>query len=75
MYVTDRLQHFRGLIRPDLGWVDVAAIKTLSTGTSVQAAIDVVATSSEPVPVLDYEQRLLGVISPRQLLLAMEAGG
>ena len=74
-YVTDRLQHFRGLTRPGLGWVDVAAIKTLSTGTSVKAAIDLVATSSEPVPVLDDEQRLLGVISPRQLLLAMEAGG
>ncbi|NOL47873.1 ABC-type proline/glycine betaine transport system/ ATPase component [Synechococcus sp. MIT S9220] len=75
MYVTDRLQHFRGLIRPGLGWVDMAAIKTLSIGTSVKAAIDVVATSSEPVPVLDDEQRLLGVISARQLLLAMEAGG
>ena len=75
MYVTDRLQHFRGLIRPDLGWVDMAAIKTLSIGTSVKAAIDVVATSSDPVPVLDDEQRLLGVISARQLLLAMEAGG
>ena len=41
----------------------------------MKAAIDVVATSSEPVPVLDDEQRLLGVISARQLLLAMEAGG
>jgi predicted transcriptional regulator len=40
----------------------------------VKEAIDVVATSAEPVPVLDDEQRLLGVISPRQLLLAMEAG-
>jgi glycine betaine/proline transport system ATP-binding protein len=75
MYVTDRLQHFRGLIRPGLGWVDMAAIKTLSIGTSVKDAIDVVATSAEPVPVLDDEKRLLGVISTRQLLLAMEAGG
>ena len=74
MYVTDRLQYFRGLIRPGLGWVDMAAIKTLSTGTSVKAAIDVVATSAEPVPVLDDDKRLLGVISTRQLLLAMEAG-
>tara|TARA_Y100001933_G_C18742169_1_gene456235 strand:- start:86 stop:715 length:630 start_codon:yes stop_codon:yes gene_type:complete len=75
MYVTDRLQHFRGLIRPGLGWVDMAAIQTLSIGTSVKDAIDVVATSAEPVPVLDDEKRLLGVISTRQLLLAMEAGG
>ena len=75
MYVTDCLQHFRGLIRPGLGWVDMAAIKTLSIGTSVKDAIDVVATSAEPVPVLDDEKRLLGVISTRQLLLAMEAGG
>ena len=75
VYVTDRLQHLRGLLRAGLGWVDVAAISTLSAGTSVKDAIDVVATSSEPVPVLDDEKRLLGVISPRHLLLAMEAGG
>ena len=75
VYVTDRLQHFRGLIRAGLGWVDLSAIRTLAAGTSVKDAIDVVATSSEPVPVLDCEKRLLGVISPRHLLLAMEAGG
>ena len=74
VYVTDRLQHFRGLIRAGLGWVDLSAIRTLAAGTSVKDAIDVVATSSEPVPVLDCEKRLLGVISPRHLLLAMEAG-
>jgi Mg/Co/Ni transporter MgtE len=64
----------RGVVRAGLGWVDVASISSLSAGTSVKEAIDVVATSAEPVPVLDDEQRLLGVISPRQLLLAMEAG-
>ena len=74
VYVTDRLQHLRGLLRGGLSWVDVAAISTLSAGTSVKDAIDVVANSAEPVPVLDDEKRLLGVISPRHLLLAMEAG-
>ena len=75
VYVTDRLQHLRGLLRGGLSWVDVAAISTLSAGTSVKDAIDVVANSAEPVPVLDDEKRLLGVISPRHLLLAMEVGG
>ncbi len=74
VYVTNRLQQLRGVVRAGLGWVDVASISTLSAGTSVKEAIDVVATCAEPVPVLDDEQRLLGVISPRQLLLAMEAG-
>ena len=74
LYVTNRLQQLRGVVRAGLGWVDVASISSLSAGTSVKEAIDVVATSAEPVPVLDDEQRLLGVISPRQLLLAMEAG-
>jgi len=74
VYVTDRLQHLRGVLRAGRGWFDVAAIRTLSAGTSVKDAIDVVANSSEPVPVLDHEKRLLGVISPRQLLLAMEGG-
>ena len=74
VYVTNRLQQLRGVVRAGLGWVDVASISSLSAGTSVKEAIDVVATSAEPVPVLDDDQRLLGVISPRQLLLAMEAG-
>ena len=74
VYVTNHRQQLRGVVRAGLGWVDVASISTLSAGTSVKDAIDVVATSAEPVPVLDDEQRLLGVISPRQLLLAMEAG-
>ena len=74
LYVTNRLHQLRGVVRAGLGWVDVASISSLSAGTSVKEAIDVVATSAEPVPVLDDEQRLLGVISPRQLLLAMEAG-
>jgi len=73
VYVTDRQQHLRGVLRAGRGWFDISAIKTLSAGTSVKEAIDVVANSSEPVPVLDDEKRLLGVISPRQLLLAMEA--
>ena len=75
VYVTDRRHHLRGLIRADLGWVDVGAVSTLSAGTSVKDAIDAVATSPDPVPVLDEERRLLGVIGPRQLLLSMEGGG
>ena len=75
VYVTDRRHHLRGLIRADLGWVDVGAVSTLSAGTSVRDAIDVVANSPDPVPVLDDEKRLLGVIAPRQLLLSMEGGG
>jgi len=47
----------------------------LSAGTSVKDATDVVAKSPDPVPVLDDERRLLGVITPRQLLLSMEGGG
>lgn len=74
VYVTDRQQHLRGVLQAGRGWFDVSAIRTLTAGTSVKEAIDVVANSPEPVPVLDDEKRLLGVISPRQLLLAMEAG-
>ena len=75
MYVTDRLHRLRGVLRADSGWVDVGVVSTLSAGTSVKDAIDVVANSPDPVPVLDDEKRLLGVIAPRQLLLSMEGGG
>jgi len=75
VYVTDRLHRLRGVLRADLGWVDVGVVSTLSAGTSVRDAIDVVANSPDPVPVLDDEKRLLGVIAPRQLLLSMEGGG
>ena len=74
IYVTDHQQRLRGLLQADLGWVDVSAVRSLSMGTSVKDAIDVVATSSDPVPVLDDQRRLLGVIGPRQLLLSMEGG-
>ncbi len=74
IYVTDHQQRLRGLLQADFGWVDVSAVRSLSMGTSVKDAIDVVATSSDPVPVLDDQRRLLGVIGPRQLLLSMEGG-
>ena len=74
IYVTDHQLRLRGLLQADLGWVDVSAVRSLSIGTSVKDAIDVVATSSDPVPVLDDQRRLLGVIGPRQLLLSMEGG-
>ena len=75
VYVTDRLHRLRGVLRADSGWVDVGVVSTLSAGTSVKDATDVVAKSPDPVPVLDDERRLLGVITPRQLLLSMEGGG
>lgn len=75
LYVTDRLQRLRGVLQAGLGWVDVGDVRTLSAGTPVKEAIDVVATSSDPVPVLDDDKRLLGVISPRQLLLSLDGGG
>ena len=47
---------------------------TLTCGTLVKDAIDLVVSSAEPVPVLDPDRRLLGVISSRQLLRAMQGG-
>jgi len=75
VYVIDRRQRLRGMTRADLGWVDVSAISTLIAGTPVKDAIDAVASSSQPVPVLDGERRLLGVISQLQLLQSMQGGG
>ena len=75
IYVLDHQHRLRGLLRAGGGgWVDAAAMHTLTCGTLVKDAIDLVVSSAEPVPVLDPDRRLLGVISSRQLLRAMQGG-
>ena len=74
-YVVDSQRRFLGMVTAQRGWLDASEITTLSSGTRIKDAIQSVALCSDPLPVLDSEQRLMGVISARQLLRSMEGFG
>jgi glycine betaine/proline transport system ATP-binding protein len=72
LYVLGRDQAFRGVLSEARGWVSVERGPALTTGMRVREAIELVASTPYPPPVLDDAHRLVGVISPRLLLQSME---
>jgi ABC-type proline/glycine betaine transport system, ATPase component len=72
LYVLGRDQAFRGVLSEARGWVSAERGPALTTGMRVREAIELVASTPYPPPVLDDAHRLVGVISPRQLLQSME---
>ena len=75
LYVMDSQRRFLGMVTAQRGWLDASETTVLQSGTRVKDAIQSVALCSAPVPVLDSEQRLIGVISAHQLLRSMEGFG
>jgi len=74
-YVMDSQRRFLGMVTAQRGWLDASETTVLQSGTRVKDAIQSVALCSDPVPVLDSGQRLIGVISAHQLLRSMEGFG
>ncbi len=72
LYVLGRDQAFRGVLSEARGWVSAERGPALTTGMRVREAIELVARTPYPPPVLDDAHRLVGVISPRLLLQSME---
>jgi Predicted transcriptional regulator containing CBS domains len=75
LYVVNSERRFLGIVTAQQGWLDASETTVLQSGTRVKDAIQSVALCSDPVPVLDSEQRLIGVISAQQLLRSMEGFG
>ena len=75
LYVMDSQRRFLGMVTAQRGWLDASETTVLQSGTRVKDAIQSVALCSDPVPVLDSGQRLIGVISAHQLLRSMEGFG
>lgn len=75
LYVVDATRRFLGMVSAQRGWLEASETTTLQSGTLVKDAIQAVALCSDPVPVLDSQQRLIGVISAHQLLRSMEGLG
>ena len=75
LYVMDAQRRFWGMVTAQRGWLDASETTVLQSGTRVKDAIQSVALCSDPVPVLDSGQRLIGVISAHQLLRSMEGFG
>ncbi|QNJ05120.1 ABC-type proline/glycine betaine transport system/ ATPase component [Synechococcus sp. MEDNS5] len=75
LYVVNSERRFLGIVTAQKGWLDASETTVLQSGTRVKDAIQSVALCSDPVPVLDSEQRLIGVISAQQLLRSMEGFG
>ena len=75
LYVVDPTRRFLGMVSAQRGWLDASETPVLQSGTLVKDAIQAVALCSDPVPVLDSQQRLIGVISAHQLLRSMEGLG
>lgn len=75
LYVVDATRRFLGMVSAQRGWLEASETTTLQSGTLVKDAIQAVALCSDPVPLLDSQQRLIGVISAHQLLRSMEGLG
>ncbi len=75
LYVVDATRRFLGMVSAQRGWLEASETPVLQSGTLVKDAIQAVALCSDPVPVLDSQQRLIGVISAHQLLRSMEGLG
>lgn len=73
-YVVDEQQRFRGVAMASGEWIPAAEAPHLLAGTLIREAIDRVADTPFPTPVLDAQQHLLGVISPRRLLHSLGEG-
>ncbi len=73
-YVVDGQRRFHGVITAEGGWIPAPQAVHLLEGTLIREAMDQVAQTPYPTPVLDRDQRLLGVITPRRLLHALQQG-
>lgn len=73
-YALDGEHRFRGVITAAGDWIPAEEAPHLLAGTLIREAIDQVADTPFPTPVLDRNQQLLGVISPRRLLHALREG-
>ena len=73
-YAVDEQRRFRGLRTASGAWIPAAEVPHLLAGTLIREAIDRVAGSPFPTPVLDQQQHLIGVISPRRLLHSLGEG-
>ena len=69
--VVNDTKHFMGMVMPSASAGEITEVRTLQAGTSVRDAMSTVAESIHPVPVLDSEQRLLGMVSSHDLLRSM----
>lgn len=70
-YLVDANQRFQGLVPPDGAMIPAAQLRCLASGTSLRKAIDDVAASPYPLPVLSADGGLLGVVGSQQLLRGM----
>ena len=70
-YVLDEHQRFCGLMPAGGTLLPASEVEQLAAGTTLKQAMEPVALASHPLPVVDAEGRLLGVLSSRQLLKAM----
>ena len=52
-------------------FLPASEVEQLAAGTTLKQAMEPVALASHPLPVVNAEGRLLGVLSSRQLLKAM----
>ena len=75
LYAVNSERRFLGMITPQQGWLEASEATVLRAGTRIKDAIQSVALSSDPLPVLDSGERLIGVISAHQLLRSMEGFG
>ena len=75
LYAVNSERRYLGMITPQQGWVEASETTVLRAGTRIKDAIQAVALCSDPVPVLDSQQRLIGVVNAHQLLRSMEGFG
>ena len=60
-----------GIETPDGSIIPAENAQLLKAGTTIRDAMDTVATATYPVPVVDGNQRLIGLLGPRRLLRSM----
>ena len=70
-YVLDETQRFCGLMPAGGSFIPAEKVEQLTAGTSLKEAMEPIARTAHPVPVVSAEGQLLGVLSSRQLLQAM----
>lgn len=70
-YVLDEAQRFCGLMPAGGSFIPADQVEQLAAGTSLKEAMEPIARTAHPVPVVSADGQLLGVLSSRQLLRAM----